>query len=214
MTDEPRDSLSDGRLVDEGWAGRPGPETFVPLTWSPAPLGPPPRRRAVKWLVGAVIVVLVATSAGVGYLAWSNDRSAQKWRHLDLAQMARADRMVAQVQAANSRIGALGSQVATLDGQVSSLQGQLSSVANQKEKAVDQATVLQQLLSAAGSVANDLQQCLTATNQLDADLNAAVGSGNLTNFTALETEAAQVDSTCNQAESANQQLQSAIQNSP
>jgi chromosome segregation ATPase len=206
--------VSDDRLVDEGWAGRPGPQTFAPLTWSPAPLGPPPTRRFRKWLVAAVVVVLVAVAGGAGYLAWRNDRAAQNWRRLDLAQLARADGMVSQVQAANSRIGALSSQIGTLDGQLSSLQNQLSSVANQKEKAVDQATVLQQLLSAAGTVAGDLQQCLTATNQLQADLNSAVASGDVTQLGALQSEAAQVNSTCNQAESANQQLQTAIQNSP
>lgn len=209
--------MADDRLVDEGWAGRPGPETFVPLTWTPAPLGPPPKRRGrriLTWAAGAVAVVLLAVGGVLGYLAWHNDQTAQKWRKLDLAQEARAEQMVNQVKAANSRIATLNSQVSSLGGQVSSLQGQLSNVADQKEKAVDQETVLQQLLSAAGNVANDLQQCLTATNQLDSDLNAAVGSGDLGRFNALETEAAQVDATCNQAETANQQLQSAIQNSP
>lgn len=208
------DSLSGDRLDDGGWAGRPGPETFAPLAWSPAPLGSPPHRRGRRWLIGALVAALVASSGGLGYLAWSNDRSARNWRHMDLAQLARADRMVAQVQAANSRMASLVSQLVGLNGQVASLQGQLSNVANQKEKAVDQATVLQQLLAAAGSVANDLQQCLTASNQLEADLNSAAGSGDISRFTALQTEAAQVNATCNQAESANQQLQSAIQNSP
>ncbi len=155
----------------------------------------------------AVVTVLVAAGGGLGYLAWHNDRTARNWRRLDAAQMTRAEQMIRQVQAANSRIGSLNSQVAAL-------QGQLSSVATQKEKAVDQATVLQQLLSAAGTVADDLQQCLTATNQLDADLTAAAGSGNVGRLNALEAEGAQVDATCNQAESANQQLQTAIQNAP
>ncbi|HET9075876.1 MAG TPA: hypothetical protein VFN68_03005 [Acidimicrobiales bacterium] len=206
--------MSDDRLVDEGWAGRPGPETFAPLTWSPAPFGPPAPRRLRRWLIVALVALLVAAAAGTGYLAWSNYRTAQNWRHLDQAQVARADRMVSQVEAANSRLSTLNSQVATLDGQVSSLQNQLSSVANQKEKAVDQATVLQQLLSAAANVADNLQQCLTATNQLDADLNAAVASGDASRLNALQSEAAQVNATCNQAESANQQLQTAIQNAP
>ncbi len=206
--------MSEDHLLDEGWAGRPGPETFVPLTWSPAPLGPPGRRRGVRWLVGALVVALLATGGGLGYLAWHNDQTALEWRRLNVAQIARADHLTAQMRTANDRIATLNGQVSTLDGQISSLQGQLSSVANQKEKAVDQADVLQQLLNAAGTVADDLQQCLTATNQFDADLNAAAGSADVTQFAALQAEAAQVNSTCNQAESANQQLQSAIQNAP
>ncbi|HET9078024.1 MAG TPA: hypothetical protein VFN68_13900 [Acidimicrobiales bacterium] len=206
--------MSEDRLAGEGWPDRPGPETFVPLTWTPAPLGPPPARRGRRWLTAVAFTVVVAAGGGLGYLAWHNDRSAQSWRRLDLTQMARADQMISQVKSANGRIGTLNSQVATLHNQLSSLQGQLSNVATQKEKAVDQETVLQQLLSAAGSVADDLQQCLTATNQLDTDLNTAVGSGDVSRLNALEAEAAQVDATCNQAESANQQLQSAIQNAP
>ncbi len=207
-------AVSEDHLLDEGWAGRPGPETFAPLAWSPAPFAPPPRRRGVRWLVGVLVVALLAVGGGLGYLAWHNDRTALEWRRLDLAQVARADQLVNQVRQANSRITALNAQVSTLDGQISSLQNQLSSVANQKEKAVDQADVLQQLLGAAGTVANDLQQCVTATNQLESDLNSAAGSSDVTQFSALQAEAAQVNSTCNQAESANQQLQSAIQNAP
>lgn len=186
----------------------------MPLSWTPAPLSAPPAWKARRGLVIALVVVLVALSGGAGYLAWHNDRTAQNWRHLDQAQQARADQMVAQVKAANIRIATLDTQVASLGTQITGLQGQLSSVANQKEKAVDQETVLQQLLSAAGSVANDLQQCLTASNQLGSDLNSALGSGDLGHFSNLQTEAAQVNATCNQAESANQELQSAISNAP
>lgn len=199
--------MPEDRLTDGEWADRPGPQTFVPLTWTPAPLAPPPRPRGRRWLVVAVVTVLVAAGGGLGYLAWRNDRTAQNWRRLDAAQMTRAEQMIRQVQAANSRIGSLNSQI-------TALQGQLSNVATQKAKAVDQETVLQQLLSAAGNVADDLQQCLTATNQLDADLTAAAGSGNVGRLNSLEAEGAQVDATCNQAESANQQLQTAIQNAP
>ena len=206
--------MSEDHLLDEGWAGRPGPETFVPLTWSPAPLGPPTRRGGSRWLIGLLVVALLAVGGGLGYLAWHNDQTALRWRRLDLAQIARADRLMAQVGLANSRITTLNGQVSTLDGQITSLQNQLSSVANQKEKAVDQADVLQQLLGDAGTVANDLQQCVTATNQLESDLSSAAGSSDVTQFSALQQEAAQVNDTCNQAESANQQLQSAIQNAP
>lgn len=164
--------------------------------------------------MGLLIVALLAVGGGLGYLAWHNDQTALRWRRLDLAQIARADQLTAQVRQANSRIATLNGQVGTLDGQITSLQNQLSSVANQKEKAVDQADVLQQLLGDAGTVANDLQQCVTATNQLESDLSNAAGSADVTQFSALQQEAAQVNGTCNQAESANQQLQSAIQNAP
>ena len=201
------------------WSGRPWPDrtgsgTFVPLSWVPPEPGPVPRRRLRRALAASAAVVLVAAAGGLGYLAYRNDQSARRWRDLEQAQAARAAALTAQLRTANVRIVTLNSQLGTLNAEAGSLQNQLSSVADQKEKAVDQETVLHQLLAAAGSVADDLQQCINATNQFDSDLNAAVNSGQLSQITALQQEAAQVDGTCNQAETANQQLQSAISGAP
>lgn len=201
------------------WAASPWPErsgsgTFLPLPYSPAEAAPVTRSRGRRWLSWGVAVVLVAGAGGLGLLAWRNDRSAQRWRDLERVQAGRAAALTAQLQTANSRISGLDAQLSTLDAETGSLQNQLSSVADQKEKAVDQETVLHQLLGAAGTVADDLQQCISGTNQFDSDLNSAVDSGQLDQITALQPEAAQVDQTCNQAETANQDLQSAIQSAP
>ena len=201
------------------WAGRPWPDrtgsgTFVPLSWAPPGPVPAPRRRLRRFLAASAAVLLLAAAGGMGYLAYRNDQSARRWRNLEQAQAARAAALTAQLHTANGRIVTLNAQVGTLNAETGSLQSQLSSVADQKEKAVDQETVLHQLLAAAGTVADDLQQCINATNQFDSDLNAAVNSGQLSQITALQQEAAQVDQTCNQAETANQQLQSAISGAP
>ena len=201
------------------WSGRPWPDrtgagTFVPMPWPPQEPTSAPRRRLRRWLAATSAVLIVAAAGGLGYLAYRNDQSARKWRDLEQAQAARAAALTAQLRTANARIVTLNSQVGSLNAEAGTLQNQLSSVADQKEKAVDRETVLHQLLAAAGTVADDLQQCITATNQFDSDLNAAVNSGQLSQVSALQQEAAQVDGTCNQAESANQQLQSAISGAP
>jgi hypothetical protein len=91
------------------------------------------------------------------------------------------------------------------------MQGQLSSVANQKEKAIDQTTVFRDLLSAAGQVAQNLQACINATDQLDSDVNTAVAAGNAAALPTLEREASAVAQTCAQAQQGNNALQAAIQ---
>jgi hypothetical protein len=186
-----------------------------PIVDPPAPPPAPAVRKRVGrgWRIAAIalLVALLGSTGGLGYLSLHNRQVAADWKRLDLAQEAATHRVSAQLATANHNISTLNSQVQSLDGTVSSLQGQLSSVANQKEKALDQATVLQRLLGAAGIVANDLQQCITSTQQFESALNSAVASGNLNTLYALEPVAIQVDQACGQAEQANQNLQTAIQ---
>lgn len=182
--------------------------TYVPGAWGPPP--PPPSRRRRILLIAAA-VVLVAAAAGFGLLAYHDNQVAEKWRRLDQAQTAATSRVTGQLRTANARIDALNGQLTTLNGQIGSLQSQLSSVANQKEKAVDQETVLQQLLAAAGNVADYLQQCIGATGKFEADLNRTLGVGSMDQLSALQAEAGQVDQICGQAESANRSLQTVIQ---
>jgi chromosome segregation ATPase len=156
--------------------------------------------------------VLAATAAGLVIVAVHNDHAASKWRQLDQAQLQISSAAAHQIQAANANIVTLNGEVRSLDTQVSNMQSQLSSVANQKEKAIDQTTVLKDLLAAAGQVANNLQECISATDQLDTDLNAAVASGQVAALNSLQSEAATVDNTCQQAQNGNNALQAAIQN--
>jgi hypothetical protein len=103
--------------------------------------------------------------------------------------------------------------VSGLDTQMATLEGQLSSVADQKAKAVDKETALQPAVRRRHR-RDDLQRCISASNQLYSDLTSTFPGSNSGQLASLQTEAAQVDQTCNQAESANQQLQSAIPSAP
>jgi hypothetical protein len=168
------------------------------------------------WRIAAIalLVALLGSAGGLGYLSIHNRQTAEGWRKLDMTQVAATRRVTAQLATANHNISTLNGQVESLNATIGSLQGQLSSVANQKEKALDMATVLQQLLGAAGVVASDLQQCITSTQQFESDLTSATAYGDTSMLIALEPVAAQVDQTCGQAEQANQQLQAAIQTAP
>jgi hypothetical protein len=159
----------------------------------------------------ALLVALLGSTGGLGYLSIHNGQVAEGWKSLDVAQVASTHRVTAQLATANHNITTLNGHVQSLNGTISSLQAQLSSVADQKEKALDQATVLQRLLGAAGVVANDLQQCVTSTQQFESALNNAAASGDLYTLGSLEPVAVEVDQTCGRAEQANQELQTAIQ---
>lgn len=163
------------------------------------------------WERIAMASVLVATASALTLLALQNRDSADKWRRLDQEQVAISTAAAQQIRTANANIAELNSEVKALDAQVSTVQGQLSSVANQKEKAIDQTTVLKDLLAAAGQVANHLQDCISSTNQLNADVNAAVTSGDTATLGPLQTEASAVAATCSQAQEGNNALQAAIQ---
>jgi hypothetical protein len=188
----------------DGGDGTPGPTSVLP------PTGSVRRRRWPERL--AFLAVLAATAAGLVIIAVHNGRAASKWRQLDRAQVQISSAAAHQIQTANTNIVTLNGEVRSLDTQVSTMQSQLSSVANQKEKAIDQTTVLKDLLAAAGQVANNLQECIAATDQLDTDLNAAVASGQVAALNSLQSEAATVDNTCQQAQNGNNALQAAIQN--
>jgi len=189
-----------------GW---PSQATYIPGGWAPPP--PPQRRR--RGLLAWAVILHVAAAGVFGFLAYRDNQAADKWRRLDQAQTAATRRITGQLQTANSRIDALNRQLTTLNGQIGTLQNQLSSVANQKEKAVDQETVLHQLLSSAGSVASYLQQCISATGKFQSDLNGAlvIGAGTLDRLSTLQSEGNQVAQICSQAELANQNLQTAIE---
>lgn len=215
--DEARDEPREGHT--EAWPHGSGPGTFIPYDWSPPPLTPQAGPRAGRLLLAAAVLFAAATGA-LGYLAYHNDQMASGWKHLEEAKAAQVAQLTSQMRIADNRISTLNGQLATVNGQVSSLQQQLSSAADQKAKALDTENVLQQLLSSAGQVADDLQQCIMATNQFYSDLNGAFngnGNGNGNGFTsigALQAEGQQVDSTCNAAEAANSAFQKTIQNTP
>jgi len=158
----------------------------------------------------AVIVVVAAT---LGSMAQHNNDVAKKWRTLDNEQAVVTAQVTNQLQTANSNIVTLNGQVKTLDGQLGSDQSQLSTVANQKEKAIDQTTVLATLVEAAGQVADDLDSCITSSQQLESEISGAGSSPSSAEISGFLSQATQVDQTCGQAQAANQDLQSIIQGS-
>ncbi len=158
-----------------------------------------------------VAVVLLVAAGGFGYLSVYNSSAASKWKKLDRAQAVVTKEVTSQLEIANGSITELNGDVAGLNSQVSTMQGQLSSVANQKEKAIDQETVFKELLSAAGGVAEDLQLCITSSDQLETDVNNALANEDVSALSGLAPEAAQVTQTCGEAEQANEALQSLIQ---
>ncbi|MDE3203523.1 MAG: hypothetical protein KGQ66_04810 [Acidobacteriota bacterium] len=199
----------------DGWdrygEGRPPNDpTSVAIPVASRVTGPNRRRRWPARL--AVVVALAAVGGGLGTLAWHNDQAATRWRRLYQAQVGVSAAAAGQIRTANDNIAALNAEKRNLNAQVATMASQLATVANQKEKAIDQTTVLKDLLSAAGQVADHLQACIAATDQLDSDLNAAVASGSTTALDALQAEAASVDSTCQQAQDGNNALQAAIRN--
>ena len=190
---------------------RPAPPSPVATGWSPPAPVPSGTGRGRRWERIGMAAVLAVTAGVLSFIAVRNDQTAARWRRLDQAQIQVSTNAGRQVQTANTNINQLNSEVKSLDSQVASMQSQLSSVANQKEKAIDQTTVLQDLVSAAGQVANNLQQCIAATDQLGVDVNTIVASGNASSLGPLQTEATSVAATCAQAQQGNQALQAAIQ---
>jgi hypothetical protein len=192
---------------------RPAPPPAAAPSWAVAPPAPAKdgAKRRRRWERIAMAVVLAATAGGLAFIAVRNDQTAAKWRRLDQAQIQVSTSAGRQVQTANTNISQLNAEVKSLDSQVASTQSQLSSVANQKEKAIDQTTVFRDLLAAAGQVADNLQQCIAATDQLGVDVNTIVASGNAAALGPLQNEATSVAATCAQAQQGNQALQAAIQ---
>jgi len=189
-----------------GWA-RPVAGPSVPAT----PVASDRGGRRHLWERVVMASVLAVTALVLSLIAVHNNDAAAKWRRLDLAQAQISTNAAHQLATANGNITKLNGEIKSLDGYVSNMQSQLASVANQKEKALDQTTVFKDLLAAAGQVANNLTDCIAATNQLNVDVNSAVTSGNASALPTLETEAGAVAQTCAYAQQGNNALQAAIQ---
>jgi hypothetical protein len=202
-TQRPASPPSAPRPVAAPSSPEPAPSPGIP------PGRPDSRRQLILRLAAVAVFVVSVTTASL--IAVHNNDAAAKWRHLFLLQKQVSTHAASQVAAANRNISTLNQEVKSLNGQVSTMQGQLSSVANQKEKAIDQTTVYAQLLAAAGTVADNLQVCITSTNQLYSDVQTAAASGDTGALPSLESEAQNVNETCMQAQAGNQELQAAIQ---
>lgn len=175
----------------------------------PEPAARPARRGRLRERValGGLVVVAVAS---LGLLSAHDAGVASKWRSLDQAQAAQTSAENRQVQAADASIAALNAQVKNLGAQVATTQAELSSTANQKEKAIDQTTVMDRLLAAAGQVADAMEQCITSTDALNSEI-ADAAARNAVPPSSLVASSGAVEQVCQQAQSGNQALQAAIQ---
>lgn len=203
----PWSAVTTGGVAPTGWTST---STLPSTAGGSGPAARELDRRRMRERI-SMAAVLAVTATVLSLVAVHNNDAATKWRRLDQAQIQISTGAGRQVQTANANISQLNAEVKSLQSQVSSMQGQLSSVANQKEKAIDQTTVFKDLLAAAGEVTNNLQECISATDQLDSDVNAAVAAGDLTALGSLQVEASAVHATCARAQQGNDALQSAIQ---
>lgn len=201
-----------GRAAPTMWPPRPAPgaQPGVPYSALALPEAAAPAgngRLKERIALGGLLVVSVVS---LGLLSAHNDGVAAKWRALAQAQAAQTTAEDGQVQAANASIAALNAQVKNLQAQVANTQAELSTAANQKEKAIDQTTVVDRLLAAAGQVADALDQCITSTDALNAEI-ADAAARNAVPPSSLVSSAGAVELTCSRAQSGNQALQAAIQ---
>jgi uncharacterized protein YlxW (UPF0749 family) len=163
---------------------------------------PPKRRRfplILAWIVAGIFFV---TTVVFGIIALQQSSSARQWRKDD-------QRAVAQLAVAHASITSLNSQVDALNGHVSTLNTQLSAEANAKEKALDQNTVLSQLVTAEGTVSTELSTCV---DDLQTFIDTVATDSADDNFdeSTLSAESSTASTDCNQAQSDNQSLQSAL----
>lgn len=127
--------------VAEWWKN----ETFIPLDWSPPPVPAADRpQQWTRWLGRGVVVLLLATSAGLGWLAWHEHTAAQK------------DEALVHVQA--TQLQKLQSQVRVLSSQTAQLGALQSQIARER-----------QLLSSATTVSGELQACIDASGKASND---------------------------------------------
>jgi cell division protein FtsB len=174
----------------------------APMPYSPVYAKPKRKRRIpplVAWILAGVLLV---TTVIFGVIALQQSSSAKQWRAAD-------QRALAQLAAAHSAITSLNSQVSSLTSHVDTLNSQLSAEANAKEKALDQDTVLSQLVSAEGSVSTELNTCVEDLQTLISTVSTDLGDGNYDD-PSLSIESTTASTDCNQAQSDNQQLQTAL----
>lgn len=160
------------------------------------------RRRippVVAWIAAGVLLV---TTVVFGVIALQQSSSAKQWRKAD-------ETALAELAVAHASIKSLDSEVSTLNGHVSTLNTQLSAEASAKEKALDQNTILSQIVNEEGSVSTELNTCVTDLQTFISTVGTDLGDGNY-NDPYLSSDESTASSDCNQAQSDNQAMQSAL----
>ena len=153
----------------------------------------------VPWIAAGILLI---TTVVFGAIALQQSSSAKQWRKDDHAALA-------ELATAHASIRSLNVKVSTLNGHVNTLNTQLSAEANAKEKALDQNTVLTQLVNEEGTISTELNTCVTDLQTLITTVGTDLGDGNYTDPSVSE-ESDTASSDCEQAQSDNQALQSAL----
>lgn len=153
----------------------------------------------MAWTVAGILFV---TSIVFALLALHENSVADGW-HRDYVTAS------TELAAARSSIRTLNKQVSSLNGQVGSLNTQLAAQASAKEKALDQDTVVSQLLNQEGSVSTELNTCVNDLETLIGTIGNDLSNDYYTDPSVL-SEVDTASSDCNQAQSANDSLQSSL----
>ncbi len=153
------------------------------------------RRRYPLVLAWILAGVFFLSTVGLALFSYHQTSSANQWRSAD--------------QEAVAELAAAHSSIKSLNGQVTSLNTQLAAQANAKEKALDQNTVLSQLVNDEGTVSTELNPCVTDLQTLISTVGTDLQDGFYTDPTVSEDSDA-ASSDCNQAQSDNETLQSDI----
>jgi len=176
------------------------PQLSPPAVFSPS--HSKRRRRYPLVLAWVLAGVFFLSTVGLAIFSYHQTSSANQWRSAD-------EKAVAELATAHASIKSLNSQVSSLNGQVTSLNTQLAAQANAKEKALDQNTVLGQLVGAEGTVSTELNTCVTDLQTLVNTVATDLGSGYYSD-PSLSAESDTASTDCTQAQSDNQTLQSDI----
>lgn len=175
------------------WSAPEGTDAAIPAIPEPAP---PRSRRSRRLVLLAAAVIVVGVLA---FLAVNNNSVANRYHHLDSAEIALVHRLDTQVSAANSEIKSLNAQLA-------STENNLATVANQKAKEQD-------LVNEANQVAGDQNSCINRVEILGTDLSGLLNAGR-PSVQVVQSDANQVSTVCQAAQQATAALQGTVNGQP
>ena len=178
----------------------PPPQPASSLT----PAGPPPeeiqspsrrKRRKFSLILAWVLAsVFFLTTTAATLVAVHQNSIANAWHR--------------EYQQAEVRLAAAHASIASLTSQIGNLNTQLAAQSTAKEKALDQNSVLTGLVSQEATVSTELNSCVSDLRTFIGSVGDYLNSGYLDPNLTYESDNA--SATCNQAQSANQALQSAL----
>ena len=153
-----------------------------------APPTPVRRRRTLRWLPWAVAGIFFVASVTLSVALVHEDNVANAWQKDYRTKVAK---------------------LAAAKASIASLTIQLAAQSTAKEKALDQNSALSKLVSQETTVSGELNTCVTDLRTLITTIGNDLSSGYYSD-PYVSSEATTAGSDCNQAQAANQDLQSAL----